>query len=392
MNQPAPANGPSRAIAIACNVGLALMLGVSFGACSKYGCQSTHLPESTGYTLAGITCALCLAMTIVATVIVVKHLRKESSAANILGLVATLGIGVGSTLATPFLWIMAASNMPNLGSFGGWGRPLRIGRRAITPDVKASSEWAKGPRPRVEGLDDETRSVLADLWLHDARKEHASVPAFGQVAWQLVALGAPSDLVRRAHISCLQEIDHAERCFALASAYAGHDLGVQAMPELSAGGAALPVDRTRALVKVATEALIDGALLEDYNAELAKTALCDVKDAAAREALTRIVVDEAEHARLAWDIIAFCLDEGGAPVSRALSETFARYGNNAESLYDPDLVRRVDALADKTPLYAHGRIRFEMAQPVFQLRKTAAGAKLAELLGVRRREHTGVAA
>lgn len=66
--------------------------------------------------------------------------------------------------------------------------------------------------------DAETRAALRDLWLHDARKEHASGPAFGQVAWQLMALGAPADLVRRAHESCLQEIDHAERCSALASA------------------------------------------------------------------------------------------------------------------------------------------------------------------------------
>jgi hypothetical protein len=283
-------------------------------------------------------------------------------------------------MGTPLLWFMSGLGRVNLGGFGGWGRPLRIGQRTIIPDVKVSSEWAKGPRPNVNGLDNVTRAILRDLWLHDARKEHASVPAFGQVAWQLLALGAPSDLVRRAHVACLQEIDHAERCFALASAYAGQDLGVQAMPALFAGGAKLPKDGSGALVKVATEALIDGALLEDYNAELARTALDDVQDPAAREVLIRIVEDEAEHANLAWGIVAFCVAEGGAPVSKALAETFARFGDEATSLYDPALTRRVDALADKSPLYAHGRVRFACAQPVFQARKRVVTENLASLL------------
>ncbi len=391
MNAPAPANGPPRIVAVICNVGLVLMTAVSFGTCCKYGCQSNHISQDAGYGLALVSGLLGLFMTLVATVIFIMHLRKSSSATNILGLIASLGIGLASSLATPFFWIAAASSS-GIGVMGGWGRPLRIGRRAVTPGVKASSEWAKGPRPIVNSLDEEVRGVLRDLWLHDARKEHASVPAFGQVAWQLVALGAPSDLVRRAHISCLQEIDHAERCFALASTYAGHDLGVQAMPALSVGTASLPKDRTRALVKVAIEALIDGALLEDYNAELARTALADVRDTAAREALVRIVHDEAEHAALAWDIIAFCLTEGGAPVANALSSTFSKFGDHAESLYDPDLVRRIDALSDKTPLYAHGRVRFEMAQPVFQSRKAAAAEKLATLLRTQEIERNRVAA
>ncbi|HSO35081.1 MAG TPA: hypothetical protein VLT33_21285 [Labilithrix sp.] len=74
----------------------------------------------------------------------------------------------------------------------------------------------------------------------------------------------------------------------------GEDLGVQAMPALLSAGTALPGDLGQALEKVAKEALVDGALLEDYNAELAATAL---PDAAAREALVRVAEDEREHAR-----------------------------------------------------------------------------------------------
>ncbi len=370
---------PSRAIALVGNGVLGLMLLTSFAGSVKWGCQRDHLSDDASFGLAVVSVVVCLAAAITATVIFALNLRrKEESAVTVTGLVLTILLGVASTVLSPLFWLIAG--MGPMTGFGGWGRPLRIGKRALTPGVRASSEWANGPRPRVDGLDAETRAVLRDLWLHDARKEHASVPAFGQVAWQLVALGAPADLVRRAHLSCLQEIDHAERCFALASAYGGEDLGVQDMPALLSGGAELPSDRLRALVKVATEALTDGALLEDYNAELAATALADVRDPAAREALVRVVEDEREHARLAWDIIAFCVERGGDPVARALRKTFDRLQEEPVSLYDRDLERRVEALPDKSALYAHGRVRRDVVGPGFRERKAAAARRLEEIL------------
>ncbi len=377
---PVPPGGrpPSRAIAVACNVVLALSLVVSFGGCAKWGCQYDHLSDNASFGLAFTSALVCLAAAIVAIVVFALNLKRKDSTSTVAGLVLTILFSIGATILSPLFWLVAGSGPV---SFGGWGRPLRIGKRAVTPGVRASSEWANGPRPNVDGLDAETRGVLRDFWLHDARKEHASVPAFGQVAWQLVALGAPADLVRRAHLSALQEIDHAQRCFALASAYAGEDLGVQDMPDLFTGGAELPRDRERALVKVATEALVDGALLEDYNAELAATALADVRDTAARQALVRIVQDEREHARLAWDIIAFCVERGGAAVVRALREKLASVHEDPASAYDPELERRAAALPDVSLLQAHGRVRCEVAVPVFRERKAAAAQRLEAILG-----------
>lgn len=325
---------------------------------------------------------------IVLTVTAIRRLaetarRSEPGAprdtASVVGIVLTSLFALGSALLTSLFWFASTQSGSGLG-FGGWGRPLRIGKRAITPDVRASKEWARGPRPDPSGLDDVTRGVLRDLWLHDARKEHASVPAFGRVARHLVALGAPSDLVKRAHLSCLQEIDHAERCFALASAYAGEDLGVQPMPALYGADEALPRDRTKALVLVATEALVDGALLEDFNAELARTALDDVRDPACREALVRIVEDESDHAALAWDILAYCVAEGGEAVVRALRAKHAAIGQEPESLYDPALTARVDALPERTALYAHGRVRRERVEGVYEARRRHAGERLDAIL------------
>jgi hypothetical protein len=387
MNAPPP-RPPTRALAVACNVMMALLLASSFGACTQYGCSSNHLDSGVTTIVAIGTGTFCAAASAVAIVILALNLRAKTSAGTVTGLVLTIVLGFVSTILTPFFWFIAGSSGVGF-ALGGWGRPLRVRRRAVTPGVRASSEWASGPRPRVDALDREARELLRDLWLHDARKEHASVPAFGQVAWQLVALGAPADLVRRAHVSCLQEIDHAERCFALASAYAGEDLGVQDMPALLRGASDLPRDRTRALVKVATEALVDGALLEDFNAELAATALADVKDPAAREALEHIVEDERDHAALAWDIVAFCIDRGGEPVARAVRAAFERLPDAPASLYAEELSARVAALADKEALYAHGRVRLERAPDVFRARKAACAERIAALV---RRDRAALAA
>ena len=382
---PPPPPAPSRTIAIACNVALVVLVTTSFAACSTYGCSSRHLSDNVAYPLAISGAGLSAAAGAAAIAIFIKASRTKGVASSVFGLVISILLTITSTVLTPFFWLCAGSGAIG---FGGWGRPLRIGfrRRAVTPGVRVSTEWASGPRPDVRGLSGEARALLRDLWLHDARKEHASVPAFGRVAWQLVALGAPADLVKRAHQSSIQEIDHAERCFALASGYAGEDLGVQAMPELLSVGAALPGDLGRALEKVATEALVDGALLEDYNAELAATALPDVTDAAAREALVRVVEDEREHARLAWDIVAFCVERGGPRVVKALRQTFANLAEDPVSLYAGDLAARVAAFDAPAVLAAHGRVRADVIATVFRARKAHAAGRLASLL-----EGTGAA-
>ncbi|MDB4942381.1 MAG: hypothetical protein JWP97_1915 [Labilithrix sp.] len=361
-------------------VGMVVVAACSLGACLSQSVSS----DASAFGVFG-SVAITAVLGIVGLVSFGRDVRRRAvppqttHAPSVVGIVLTVVLGFGFGFFDLLAWLFAS---PMSFGFGGWGRPLRIaGGKALTPDVRASTEWARGPRPDVSGLSAEARLVLRELWLHDARKEHASVPAFGQVARQLVVLGAPSDLVRRAHLSCLQEIDHAERCFALASAYAGEDLGVQAMPELGRGGGELPRDRGKALAQVATEALVDGALLEDFNAELARTALADVTDPAAREALVRIVEDEAEHARLAWDILAYCVAEGGAPVARALQARYARVEDRVESLYEKRVDDLVAALADKEVLYRHGRVRREVVLDVYRERRAHVTRRLAEILG-----------
>jgi hypothetical protein len=249
-------------------------------------------------------------------------------------------------------WGMLAGDGGGIGGgFGAWGRPLRIDGRTITPRIAVDrgGDWSAGDAPDVALLSPTTREALAAWWLLDAQKEHASVPAFARLAWQLVALGAPAELLERAYRAGLQEIDHARRCFALVSAYRGEPLGVLAMPELAADPSAIDLEQ------LATESLVDGGFIEDLNADAAALAATRATDPAVARLVADIARDERDHAALAWDIVDWCIRVGGAPVIAALERAAAKLPAEGDGLYD----RRLAALVshcDVADLHAHGRV------------------------------------
>ncbi|WP_394838099.1 hypothetical protein LVJ94_14405 [Pendulispora rubella] len=259
------------------------------------------------------------------------------------------------------------------------GRPLRIGRRQITSNVRTTGEWAYGLPPDTSKLDDATKEALTVLWLRDAKAEHASVPAFARVAWQLAALGAPPGLIARAHQSALDEIHHAKRSFALASGYARRPFGPGPMPDLAGGMGKLPRDRMQALIAVANETLIDGAFLESCNAELARAALSGARDPAVWEILDCIARDEAAHAALAWDILSFCIDGGDTPVVRALCRTAKSIGLARPAPYGPDEIGLVRS-ADPEALRMHGRLDPDTWLRVYAECRSAVVLRLEHLL------------
>ena len=302
--------------------------------------------------------------------------RRRSGLGGSIGAILT-GVLFGS-LGLLGIWLFAALNGPASGgfiTFGAWGRPLRVRGRIVHPRTLAADGWARGAAPACAGLDAHTRRTLARWWLADARKEHASVPAFARLAWQLVALGAPADLVERAYASGAQEIEHARRCFALVTAYAGEPCGVMPMPELH--GDAIGTD----LVRLATESLVDGGFIEDLNSDAAELALTRATDPAVRDLLATIVRDERAHAQLAWDLVAWCLAEGGAPVAAALREAAAALPAEGGGLYDDELASLV-ARCDVADLHAHGRVPLADWPPLYRARLAATRAHVATLLAV----------
>ena len=251
---------------------------------------------------------------------------------------------------------------------GAWGRPLRIGGKTVGATLGKGARWADGPRPHVGDLDASTRRALGAMWLHDASKEHGSVPAFAELTWQLAALGAPAGLLARCQRSALQEIEHAQLCFAAAEAYL--DAEIEVGP-IDAAPPRLPAmrDAARLARRVARQTLEDGCLIEDLNADFAERAHELARDPAMRSLTARIADEEREHADLAWDILRFCIaiDPSVAPHVRRRLDRLPR---SIEIPYPVEVVETIVG-ADARALAAHGRVPFREWAPLFAARREA---------------------
>jgi hypothetical protein len=147
-----------------------------------------------------------------------------------------------------------------------------------------------------------------------AQMEHASIAAFAQLSLHLGALGADSDLVERTHLAALDEIRHARRGFAIASAYGGAAVSAGPIAELRTPDAS-EID----FVRLALGTLIDGCIAEGVASDVTGAASTQAIDPVVRDTLAMIASDEARHAELAWDVLAWCLDTGGAAVRDAVA-------------------------------------------------------------------------
>lgn len=258
------------------------------------------------------------------------------------------------------------------------GRPLRIRGDAVVAAVRDSTGWiatANHP-PETSALSHAAREALATAWLNDARQEHASVPAFSRISLTLVALGAPSRLVERAHRAALEEIEHARRTFALAGAYGGGALGPGPLPELLTEtlepGEGSPEE---AIQRLAVESLSDGCLGEGFAAALAAEALARAQDPAVCEALEIIERDEASHAELSWEILAWCVAVGGDDVRGPLLSRLGRLPGRIE----------VQPIAeDLIPeLERHGRVGAAIQRRIYREVWAGVSLRAARVIGER---------
>ncbi|MEQ9319076.1 MAG: ferritin-like domain-containing protein [Polyangiaceae bacterium] len=218
----------------------------------------------------------------------------------------------------------------------GIGRPLVVGERAVTARATRSDAWSRTPKADpIASLDDTDRAILSAAWTHDALYEHASVASFSRFALELMALGAPPELVAAAHQAALDELEHAKLCFALASRFAGEPVG--AGPLDAARDLSVRAD----LKQLAVATFFEGCVGETLAALTAAEQRDRATDEATRSALTTIAEDEARHAELAWQTVAWALDIGGDDVRRALSAAVHEAGKHCPELPETDDPRLV---------------------------------------------------
>ncbi len=205
----------------------------------------------------------------------------------------------------------------------GWYRPCPGGRPLLddagTPVVAPfetglAVAWS-GERDSLPASA-QARAFAAQAWLDDAAMEHASVASFGRVALELLSLGAPPELVEGAHVAALDEIRHAKTCLSLARA-----CGAEAVEP---GRLAAVPQRSADFARFAADTFIEGCVGETVAALVVTRAAAGAEDADVRRALEEIAADEARHAALAWRMVSWAIERGGAPVVAAVLEAADR--------------------------------------------------------------------
>jgi hypothetical protein len=190
-----------------------------------------------------------------------------------------------------------------------------------TAAVVTRGDWlAARPAPAPAHLSATLRERIAQQWLNDAVLEHASVAAFARFTLELLAFGAPSQLVEDSVRAGLDEVAHTRACFAEAARY----------NRIARGPGALAVHDVRAaatLPAAVRGTFIEGCIGETQAALIARHAAQRAEDPTARALLKQIAIDEARHAELAWRFVAWALDRNpalAAELEDALIEARAR--------------------------------------------------------------------
>ena len=196
------------------------------------------------------------------------------------------------------------------------GRPLVVEGRARTAERAARGDWTMARlRPELASLSAEERSALAVYWHEIAALEHASIGSFARFTLELLALGAPADLLGEVQQATADEIAHARAAYALASAYEGRDVGPG---RLDMTGIAPSTD-VRSIV---TALVVEACVGETLGAAEARALAGMVSDPELAAVYARIADDEARHAELGWRTLSWLLRTRGDEVREVARRTF----------------------------------------------------------------------
>lgn len=198
------------------------------------------------------------------------------------------------------------------------GRPFVVEASARVAPTTARGDWcASGAAPSTRHLTAGERSALAEHWTRLGQMEHASIAAFARFQLQLLALGAPADLVEECNRALADETAHAKLCFAIASAYAGRVIGPGPLEIAGSLG-------STTLSEVVELVILEGCYGETSAAIEALEAAELASDPFIVDTYSRIARDEQRHSELAFRFLRWAMERRPdvvAPlVTRALTE------------------------------------------------------------------------
>jgi hypothetical protein len=222
-------------------------------------------------------------------------------------------------------------------------RPFLVGSSLRASVARARADWAPKTLPAAP-LDPVTRARLAQVWLADALEEHASIAAFARFTMLLLSVGAPPDFVVQSQRASIDEVRHAEMCFALAARYGAAARGPSALVVSDAL-------REMSLAEIAALTAEEGCVGETLGAALVAEQRSRATDPEVRRALSAIAADEERHAALAWKFTRWAVLKGGSEVHDAVVRAIERAIAGTLAME----IRRYDDV-DLEAWHRHGRV------------------------------------
>jgi hypothetical protein len=184
------------------------------------------------------------------------------------------------------------------------GTPLEAEHHRLMRRRNVPIPWEQST---VNELSLAERTRLAETWSRRSAAEYLAVSTFAVLAIDLVAAGAPADVLSLCMRAGIDEVRHAELCLRMIEIYGGK----RVMPP--PGMSSLPDDPERPkLHQALANTLLVSCVSETY-ATTVLTATRDLTtDPVAHAVLTSIYSDEVMHARLGWSYLRYGIERGGA--------------------------------------------------------------------------------
>lgn len=256
--------------------------------------------------------------------------------------------------------------------------PYRDAIVALREEITEADEFEEGVTALLNAIKNEVPSVtqmpgpidervtqeIAAAWARDALAEHASIASFARFTLELLAVGAPADLLLDAQYASRDEVEHARTCFTIASRLGGRSV---APGPLDISGA----DAARDLMAIVIATVKEGCIGETLSAVLADARSEVAADPEIKSALSKIAADEARHAELAWRFIGWAIQQGGAAIRRAVVDTLDAALQHPPAMFDSklrtipaDVLRRHGLLDEETARAVIDRAVSEMIAPL----------------------------
>lgn len=184
-------------------------------------------------------------------------------------------------------------------------RPIYEGRPLL---VDGAARVATLDRAEIPSSD-----AWTEYFARAAAEEHASIAAFARTICQLMALGAPLDLLARTQRALADEIEHTRGCLAWLRSFTPDALGpshaLGELPEAAAPIADAALGRDALARALLVDVLHGGCVGETLAAEAMLERATHAAHPELATWLERVADDEARHAALAFETAAWLVSQ-----------------------------------------------------------------------------------